>query len=667
MVMRRLSVLAACAAALCLPALLAQVGAGGGPGGTILTQPPGAAAAPADEGRGAISGVVLDAATKTPLEGAIVQLSSGPGAAGIQQRQLTDAKGRFAFPNLPSGSTYAIAAGLFGYLDGGYGRGSGVGASAPIAVREGEWVQDVRVLLSRPSSISGAVIDERGEPVVGAFVRALVRARIGGRDRLLAGPLTTTDDRGVYRLAGLIPGHYLIEVPSVQATAPATEQPGDGRGGGSAIPSATEPALEVDGRSRLLLREFPAAPADAGRAMVYPPTFFPGSRTVSGASGIDLEVGEERTGVDVSMQAVPAWRVSGVVQGPPAAISNLTLRLLGEGLESLGYGSETATSLVGSDGRFTFLNVPEGSYVLDAPRTFTELTSSAAGFGSSMSVGMGGPAGFPRPPTLGRGWSMSSYSLDNAPAGVSISTSNFRGTPPGYFARMSITVAGHDEDGVVVRMQPTGTLSGRVILDTDPARPAGTNAPTFGIRLEPASGDPALGRLAVEGPPNPAATEFTITGLLPGEYVLRGPMTVKAVTWRGRDYTDQPFDAAETPDITGVEVTLTNAAPVLSGTVRDAQGAPAEAAFVIAFPTSSALRSNGGFTPVRIRSTTASRAGAYRFTALPAGEYFVVAIEGSRANWHEPEFMQSAEPMSARVSLDWGRTSTADLVVKAVR
>ena len=39
-------------------------------------------------------------------------------------------------------------------------------------------------------------------------------------DRLVPGPLATTDDRGVYRIAYLRPGRFFIAVLSVQATVP---------------------------------------------------------------------------------------------------------------------------------------------------------------------------------------------------------------------------------------------------------------------------------------------------------------------------------------------------------------------------------------------------------------------------------------------------------------
>jgi hypothetical protein len=651
-----------------LAALFAQVGSGGiSPGGTVnLPALPAVTETPV--GAGAISGVIIDGATKAPLAGAAVQLSG----TGIQARQMTDPKGRFAFPNLPPGTAYSVTSSAFGYLDAAYGREPGVTTGVPIFLRDAEWIQDVRVQMARPGAIGGTVLDERGDPVVGAFVRTLARVRLNGRDRVLAGPMTTTDDRGAYRLASLLPGRYYLEVPSVQASAPIAPQPGDGRGGGPAVANGAEPGVDGDRTSRLLLREYPSAVPDKARAVVYPPTFAPSSRALAGAALIDLKVGEERTAVDVTLLPVTAWRVSGTVQGPPEALSNLTLRLLPEGLESLGHGSETATALVDSDGRFSFLNVPEGVYTLDAPRTFTELTAApGVSTGPAMFVGLGpGRSTFPIPPSVRQGWGSNSSSLDSGPPGVGITTINFRGTLPSYFGRTQVNVTGRDEDNIVVRLQPTGIMQGTVVTEVDPGKPTPAMSLTSGLRLEPASSDPALGRLQTQGPPSQGVDAFEIQGLMPGEYVLRGGLggwTVKSIIWRGRDYTDRPFDAAQTPDLSGVVVTMTNGGPVLTGNVRTAQGTPAEAAFVMVFPADRSMWANYGLSPTRIRSTGAARNGTYRFTGLPAGDYFVLALEGARANWHEAEFMQAAEGLASRVSLAWGQTGTVDLAVAQVR
>jgi protocatechuate 3,4-dioxygenase beta subunit len=621
--------------------------------------PPAPAETPAPAtGSAAISGVVIDAVTGTPLPNTLVVLGNqGRGTLASQSRQLTDEKGRFVFVNLPASESYTVTGSRFGYLDGGYVQENAAGGSAGlVVVREAEWVKDTRITMSRPGAIGGTVVDERGEPVVGVYVRALSRVRIQGRDELAAGPLTTTDDRGMYRVSGLGPGKYVVQVPSVQASVPAGTQLASGRGG------ASEAALEVGAETRLVIGRYPIPPPPAaGRAMAYPITFHPGTPSAADAVSVDLQRGEERTGVDIRLSPVPTARVSGTVDGPPEALTRLTLRLLPAGLENLGQGSESATALVGADGRFAFFNVPAGAYVLDAPRSMSELTTGPT------SMLTGGVNFNPPPGTTG--WGSMSQGLDSAPPGTSFTTRDFRSDTAGYSGRTALVVAGRDISNVVVPLKRGATMSGRMVTEPDPSKPA--PALPLTAMLDPANGSPSLGLPRSTYSPDNTPGEFTIQGVTPGEYFLRASGSswlVKSIQWRGRDYTDAPFDTSAVESFTGVVMTLTNAAPVLTGTVREPNGTPASGATVIVFPADRAGWTSYGLTPSRIKSTFATNVGTFRLSTLPAGDYYVVALEGSPPSvWQEPEFFRSVENLATRVKLSWAGQSTQDLTTTQVR
>src|SRR5688572_171108 len=135
-----------------------------------------AAQAGATSGTGAISGVVVDALTGSPLSGASVSL----GRLDVQRpspRMVTDSKGRFIFHNLPPSAEYFLDARAFGYAATRYGWSSPDGTLANnairrIAVTDGQWVNTITIPLWRYGAIGGRVVDERGEPVVGVAVRA---------------------------------------------------------------------------------------------------------------------------------------------------------------------------------------------------------------------------------------------------------------------------------------------------------------------------------------------------------------------------------------------------------------------------------------------------------------------------------------------------------------
>jgi len=325
---------------------------------------------------GVISGTVIDGTSGEALAGALVAIQPIPGSkplVNVITRQVTDERGRFAFTGLGPNTQVTVTATRYGLLAGGFGRNRTPSEPLkPVILKQDEWLSGLRITLWKPGAIAGVVRDEAGEPVVGVYVRVLERIQIQGREDLAAGAMVTTDDRGAYRLTGLAPARYYIQVPSVQASIPA----------GTNMPvSSSSPAdvLDADDTYRLTASKYPLPPpSTGGRQMAYPLTFYPASSVLAQAAAIDLQYGEDRTSADLTLTPVPSVRVSGIIEGPPEALQALTLRLLPTGLENLGLGSEAATTLVEPDGRFTFLNVPAGTYTLDAPVSVTELSSQGA-------------------------------------------------------------------------------------------------------------------------------------------------------------------------------------------------------------------------------------------------------------------------------------------------
>ena len=78
----------------------------------------------------------------------------------------------------------------------------------------------------------------------------------------------------------------------------------------------------------------------------------------------------------------------------------------------------------------------------------------------------------------------------------------------------------------------------------------------------------------------------------------------------GRDVSDVPLTVAG-DDISGLVVTLTDHASVLTGTVRDAQNAADVAATVLVFPTDRALWLDYGGLPRRLRTARTDRTGGF--------------------------------------------------------
>ena len=186
---------------------------------TILTLPAAATAQfppsppPLARGNAVIVGQVVDAATGKGISSAVVTLAGS-------RRAMTTSDGRFAFRALPSGS-HSLSAAKSGYINSAYGMRRPDGATLPVVLADGERRGDIVIWMWRQGSISGSIVDEAGEPVVGIQVAALRRTTVGGRRRFEPGSVGTTDDRGVYRLSRLAPGDYAVGMIASQVSVPA--------------------------------------------------------------------------------------------------------------------------------------------------------------------------------------------------------------------------------------------------------------------------------------------------------------------------------------------------------------------------------------------------------------------------------------------------------------
>ncbi len=367
--------------------------------GPVLSQVPRPPAdpIPREAGTAFILGRVVEAGTSSPVADAIVTLSGpalGPsnevfsnGELGGNRRVVVDAQGRFLFRDLPGGA-YRLTAEAPGYVNGAYGQSRPLQVARTLDVSrvlnlaDGEKHTGAAIELSKYASISGVVVDEAGEPLVGVPVNVMTRIVTWGGPAMQAGPIWPTDDRGMYR-ADVTPGDYVVAVLNSPATVPASaveeyraaaaESPNAARvfalrlglGGGPTINAETTGVRVGD----LLLTSSgvrnaalpPATLAPDGRLFVYPTTYYPAATTATQAMVVSVASGEERTGVDLRLAPQPVFRVSGRLVGPPGAGERVSVRLIP--MDPTMNRTSPATiideyrTLTDAEGRFTFLGV----------------------------------------------------------------------------------------------------------------------------------------------------------------------------------------------------------------------------------------------------------------------------------------------------------------------
>ena len=222
-----------------------------------------------------------------------------------------------------------------------------------------------------------------------------------------------------------------------------------------------------------------------------------------------------------------------------------------------------------------------------------------------------------------------------------------------------LVVAGEE---VTVALTPTPgvNVSGMMTLEAA-TTPVPKNFAGFRVNAVPLDAAATLGRPARPIDTTPTG-QFSVGGVSAGRYVIRGVAprgwTLKAVYVEGREVTDQPIEI-KGQDVTGINVIFTDRVSSLSGAVRDARGTPFEGATVIAFPSDDRL-----WFPQSRQIVTArtNKTGAYRFSAIPPGDYLVVALDDvEQGEWFDPAFLEQIRDDATKVSVGEGEQRTQDL------
>ena len=159
---------------------------------------------------GELSGRVVDDGNRA-IADAVVWLI---GATSLY-RASTDARGRFVVPAVATGD-YIVLARKAGFYDGAFGKRRASGVPVPLSFVPGQALSDIQIELFRAGVITGSVVDEATEPVIGARVVAIRRFFAGIEWKYVEAGSALTDDEGVYRIYGLPPGEYLVMTPTTQ-------------------------------------------------------------------------------------------------------------------------------------------------------------------------------------------------------------------------------------------------------------------------------------------------------------------------------------------------------------------------------------------------------------------------------------------------------------------
>jgi hypothetical protein len=566
--------------------------------------------APVPTGR--LPGRVVAGDSGRPVKRARVFINAAelPGGRGM----LTDDSGVFDFTELPAGR-YTVTVSKSGFVSLSYGQRRPLQAGIPLQLGDGQQLKNVDFQLPRGSVIGGRVMDEDGEPMAGVMVRVMRYQYLQGDRRLTPAGTAQTDDRGAYRIWGLMPGDYYINaVARVNLPGP----PPGGRGGpgrgapggrGAAFGGGAGPAGAVAAIAAIaggnVAQLFDGSEPDT---INYAPTYYPGVASLSDAKPIALGLSQEMLDINFGMQLVPMSRVAGRVTNPdgsPVTAGNVNLLLDGAATSGNRIGANFG-GRISWDGAFTINNVPPGRYILRARATDSE-------------------------------------------------------TPQYASIPVSVSGAGSIPDLNVV-LTPGATLSGVAMFPSAAtAPPEITQFRVTAPSIEPGfSGPQPNARLDKDG-------RFVLTGVPAGAHLIRSAgggrgWSLKSVTQGGRDITDTPIELRSGETVSNLTLVFTDKVQEISGTVTDTQGLPASEYTILAFSTDAAL-----WRPQsrQIATTRPDQTGQYRLRTLPPGEYYVVTVDpAEQGEWFEPAYLEDHRSGAARVTLSEGDVKTQNFTIR---
>jgi hypothetical protein len=294
-----------------------------------------------------VHGRVIYEDTRRPLRRVEVRIYDP--AARSKTRHLmtwTNGRGEFQIADVPAGKYFVVV------------NAPGIIISSPYNSEEqrditsvtvdGTSRSEVIVRVKRGGAISGRVTYADSDPAINASIRVLrkqegkwtpVSVGVGSNDRAL------TDERGVYRVSGLLPGEYLV--------------------------GATEEKWAIE----LTARDEPNGSNLLNRALLAT-TYYDGATSLTGATVLSIQAGDEQKDINIILAERPVHSISGTVtlkdNTSPIARARISLKRKDES-SAFASDLEDPVTNTNEQGRFTFDEVEDGNYTITitSPRWFS--------------------------------------------------------------------------------------------------------------------------------------------------------------------------------------------------------------------------------------------------------------------------------------------------------
>ena len=485
--------------------------------------------------------------------------------------------------------------------------------------------------------MTGVLRDSLGEPLMGMTVIA-IDARTGQAvPTPVPAELSTSDDRGVYRLYGLPPGDYFV------ATVP------------PAVSAARTGALstnEIEAALAALTNRAGGSGPDrddtnlpVSRAVHYAPMFYPGTPYFDQAHRLRLESGDERADVNIDVTPVLVGSIEATALTDRASRTGLAIELIPAGRVASALASSVRTLSPTNADPFSFTNLPPGRYRV---------------------VARANPGGGPRTEIVDTPMPDGSVRKSVREFVPAWPTGDF------LYGLADVDVHGDDRASVTLTLQPGGVISGRLQLDrASTAKPPDFSRISLGVETDPSpAATTPRGRLTEQAIFDVRADgSFELRGIGPGRFRL----TVSApadggVRWHARsarlgqrELLDEWLELGPGLSLPDVVITLSDRRTGLDGMLQTSSGQPTSALHVVILPIDRDLWRTGSR---RIISARPQSDGRFSFD-VPPGDYALAAVTDlDPLDLMDPAWLEQIVGAGVKVTVAEAERTRQDLRIK---
>lgn len=586
--------------------------------GVVLEQDEKPQPTPSVPSKSIIRGRVIYDDTNRPVRRArITLLKTDTSGGGMEKGGATDERGEFSIKDVAAGS-YFVMVDLPGIIT----PFSSVDfdeemseQSAVIAIKKdfdevsvnGTNTVNVQIRARRGGVITGRVNYQDGDPVINAQV-IIMRKKNNRLTRFLTGvsPISMlgfrTDDRGVYRIAGLPPGEYVVGASEINTREDARDE---------------YAGMGMFGNSNLNV------------------SYYQNETSLRQAKTIKVEAGQEAGDIDITLIDRASYTISGTVvarTGRKPVRARLVLQTKTDE-SALPFFDSGPTAESDEQGRFSFTGIPDGTYVIKV--------DPASGTTEEDAQDLMKP-------------------VEPVPYGQSATTTAPTPQRPALVARQQeVTVSGGDLSGIVIEVSEGGRLQGTIVVEgNDKQLPQG-----LAVYLMSRDGVTGLERYSflqtgggfqIDKVPS---GEFYITVQQLGDKFY-----VKSITSGSTDLMREPVKIASGASIDNVRITVSSDVATLQGRVTSAANAkPVRGAIVLLVPSDpTRWRSSSAFLPA-----VTDGDGTFKFTSAPGSYLVMVLREGESLRAVNEAFVRAHSAGAKAVTLQPNGRETVELIAPA--